>query len=704
MNAPQTFDIPAADLDEAREFLKALDPNAEAFTFCTFDDVETADGKKRKASELTQARHGTLDTLAPWLESMNRRGAGVFVTVNETDGTGKRQKENIKRVRAVWIDDDGKDAAKSNRSLQAAYDALVPSLEVETSPGKRHLYWVADGLSFDDHEGVMRRMVADYNCDRGAADLARVLRVPGFHHAKGALQGEFPRVRVINSRAMIAAITEETPKPLSRADVLKAFPPITREAPAAKAAPETFNPGDWMKPLGFVPNAEDRKRWVDVGAALHFEGGGSEEAFDLWAVWSSTAPNYDKADCERVWASFGKYAGPPLTGDSIKRWAREGGYTGAEVEFADLPDALDTPPAATDGAEAEAPIFVSAERWDGREPEPTPFVIDQLIPRDAVTLLVSAGGRGKSLLALQAMTSVAAGVPFLGQFATECGDALGIFAEDSDNELHKRQKGICAAAGVSHDEVNRKLFPVSFVGRDATLWIANKEKAKNATQLLSKIEAELAVRPGARLLVLDNVSLMFAALEYDRGEVTRFVQKLTQIAARRKVAILLLHHESKTSASNDTHAASGSTAWINACRSVLTLKSDPDPRRKNECTLVHLKSNLGPKADPLLLRRVQGPAFASAGSVQRTLDCQAAAWTMLRKAISDGRHLNLSPHATNCAWKVFAAEQGDFSADEFRHALTVLEKTGVIEEREHTVRGRKRRRLHVLVDDLSDEV
>ena len=41
----------------------------------------------------------------PDLVELNLQGAGIFVTVNATDGRG-RKKENIARIRAVWQEDD----------------------------------------------------------------------------------------------------------------------------------------------------------------------------------------------------------------------------------------------------------------------------------------------------------------------------------------------------------------------------------------------------------------------------------------------------------------------------------------------------------------------------------------------------------------------------------------------------------------------
>ena len=88
------------DLDEAKRFLRCLDPEARSFTFQTFDDCEPKD------SRLARIFHGTLAEHADTLCNLNRRGAGVCVAVNITDGSG-RARPNITSVRALFLDLDG---------------------------------------------------------------------------------------------------------------------------------------------------------------------------------------------------------------------------------------------------------------------------------------------------------------------------------------------------------------------------------------------------------------------------------------------------------------------------------------------------------------------------------------------------------------------------------------------------------------------
>ena len=156
------------DLEAAVAFLKLLDAN-DRYTFQTFEDK-----KPPMQRDLAKIVHSP--KAADRLKTLHRLGAGIYITVNETDLKG-RTVENIKRVRAVWQeDDDGYDGTFP----------LAPSMIVETSPGHRHRYWfVADEWPADeqgraDFAAVMDRMVLSYGSDKNAKDVSRVLLFQGF--------------------------------------------------------------------------------------------------------------------------------------------------------------------------------------------------------------------------------------------------------------------------------------------------------------------------------------------------------------------------------------------------------------------------------------------------------------------------------------------------------------------------------------------
>ena len=80
------------------KFLHA--PGGGEFYFQTFDDHAL-----RKDRGLVRQLHGMIDQHFTALEKLNARGAGIFATINRTDGKG-RKRENIVGIRAVFVDLD----------------------------------------------------------------------------------------------------------------------------------------------------------------------------------------------------------------------------------------------------------------------------------------------------------------------------------------------------------------------------------------------------------------------------------------------------------------------------------------------------------------------------------------------------------------------------------------------------------------------
>jgi hypothetical protein len=263
--------------------LHLLDPTATTHTFQTFSARKGRGGQ----DPLARVLHGTLEQHATRLRELNRAGAGVFVTLNATDGHGRRA-ENIVKVRALWQEDDG-----AGQPLP-----LAPHIVVETSPGHFHSYLLVDGISREEFAAVQQVLVDRYGSDRNAKDLARVLRLPGFFHRKG----EPFRVRLVE--ATDAA-------PYSREQLLQAFPP----APDARAGAEARHSAedrrqDWA---GHGPDtnrdlrsalthlrADDRDTWIAVGQALRGLG---EAGRGLWIEWSQSSEKWKSEDARR-WDTF----------------------------------------------------------------------------------------------------------------------------------------------------------------------------------------------------------------------------------------------------------------------------------------------------------------------------------------------------------------------------------------------------------------
>ena len=196
------------DLDHARRFLTLLDEDAAGFTFQTATDAKPAEKPRR--DPLAQHVNLSPDKLTMLARRYSEHRAAVWVCINETDGRG-RKRENVTRVRAVFLDGDGQVTLE-----QLLGFTLEPHIVVESSPGHYQAYWLVDGLALDQFEGVQRCIAKTFGDADSIIDLCRVMRVPGFWHQKDPAQPF--EVRIVHEGARL---------PYKSADILRTFPPLS---------------------------------------------------------------------------------------------------------------------------------------------------------------------------------------------------------------------------------------------------------------------------------------------------------------------------------------------------------------------------------------------------------------------------------------------------------------------------------------------
>src|SRR5215471_17224946 len=143
---------PQPNRNEAERFLNALDPSPNArWCFQTFTDDKKVrkerneENKRRKQQGLPPLkdplaawRYGTLAEHYDWLVKQNARGAGIYITVNETDGKG-RKKTNITRIRALFNDLDGSPLAPVTNAKAKLH------IVMQSSPDRFQTYWLFTG-------------------------------------------------------------------------------------------------------------------------------------------------------------------------------------------------------------------------------------------------------------------------------------------------------------------------------------------------------------------------------------------------------------------------------------------------------------------------------------------------------------------------------------------------------------------------------
>jgi hypothetical protein len=103
-----------------------------------------------------------------------------------TRGGGGGKKQDCRELVALWIDIDYKTTPDLQASELLAAFPLEPSIVVE-SGGGLHLYWLLDAPT-DAHKGevepILRGLAATLKADPAAAEIARIMRMPGTRNQK----------------------------------------------------------------------------------------------------------------------------------------------------------------------------------------------------------------------------------------------------------------------------------------------------------------------------------------------------------------------------------------------------------------------------------------------------------------------------------------------------------------------------------------
>ena len=170
----------------AARFLHWLDPDAEEFAFRTFSD--TSYTRLPGLDPLERELHGSLSACWDDLVELNRSGAAVAVTINQTNGRG-RGVADIKRVRALFLDDD--------RGMAPDLFALPPHCRVESSEHHSHYYWLVSGLQTGVFVDALRRLASRFGGDDRVCALNQAMQLPGFWRRK---RGREPHIQQVHYR------------------------------------------------------------------------------------------------------------------------------------------------------------------------------------------------------------------------------------------------------------------------------------------------------------------------------------------------------------------------------------------------------------------------------------------------------------------------------------------------------------------------
>ena len=111
------------------------------------------------------------------LEKLNDLGAGIFMCINECDGTGRKD-ENVIKIRSCMADFDDIEKGLPEFTLE-------PSMIVETSKKRFHVYWFSDDIPVEGFRQLQESLIYNLGSDPAVKNPGRPGRAPGFHHQKG---------------------------------------------------------------------------------------------------------------------------------------------------------------------------------------------------------------------------------------------------------------------------------------------------------------------------------------------------------------------------------------------------------------------------------------------------------------------------------------------------------------------------------------
>ena len=384
--------------------------------------------------------------------------------------------------------------------------------------------------------------------------------------------------------------------------------------------------------LSVIP-ADDRELWVRMGHALKTLG---EAARPLWHEWSAQSAKYDRAEADRVWASFQ----PDRTGsEAIFAEARRCGWSG-------------TAPRSGRGGGDPVPLDLKSLPT---VPPAVAFVIPGWLPADVVTLFSAHGGAGKSFISLYVAICVAVGRhPFRIGEAVPRKRVIMYSAEDDLIALQGRLRRYLDFLSIDPSELDGWLLLLDATACDNVLFKTERDGCTTTARfewLAAKVQTYQA-----ELLIFDNASDALEANENDRAAVRQFFSALRRL----KTTVLLLSHVDAASSMakpRDAKGYSGSTAWNNSARSRWFLTRD-----ETGLTLTQPKVNYA-RAGSQVTFQWDGAhqVFAVTGCYDEAPTGKAFRPLLLKliaDVLDEGANISINPNATNNAFALIKARQG----------------------------------------------
>ena len=338
----------------------------------------------------------------------------------------------------------------------------------------------------------------------------------------------------------------------------------------------------------------------------------------------------------------------------------------------------------------------------GKEIPTRDWVVPGWVPWGQVTMLGGDGGVGKSLVAQQLMTSCAIGSKWLGLDVKPC-KVFGLFCEDEEDEIHRRQNDINASLGCDFGDLENMAW-ISYTGGDASLADFRDWQPATRNHFFNQL-TETVQKMGAQLVVVDSLHDVFSGNENDRVQARSFVRQLQALAQGIDGAVLLNAHPSLSGMASGT-GSSGSTAWNNSVRSRLYMRYQDDEGGEDTRVLANKKANYARRGDEIILDWNDGVLSAreSPTGIMASIQggtCDNVFISLVEAMENEDRPVSENSRAGNYAPRMFGRRPGTdrqgFKQRDFVSAMERLFSSGRIAIKEYVDSTRKPHRKIIVI-------
>ncbi|HVE90920.1 MAG TPA: AAA family ATPase [Actinomycetota bacterium] len=528
-----------------------------------------------------------------------RDRADVYYGICPRDGE-QGTAQAISRANCVWLDlDAGKGYDLQQRRDQVAKMETQPSVLVESGRGL-HAYWLLDSPATTKDElaraqAIMRSMSQRFACDT-TADLPRIFRVPGTFNHKVDPPAPVQVATAINERTSLARLelwvgaewsgAESAERRMEIEDARPDFIlHIERGIPAGgdgifngrNAA--MFRWGCWMR---------------DLGVPLQYA------MFLAEAINQSHQPPLAQPELHRTIRSAYLYERNGASEITLGEASGPVPSASPEGEPGLLPETLQPPSTGRTNHGRLQPLRIKL-LGDFGDSQPPDWLWAPYLPRGRFVMLDGEGGIGKGLFLAYIAAKFASSDP-----------VLWLAAEDDPQDDIKQR--ITAAAEmlnvpVPHAEVAFLDEFVQFNG------------SAGEDEEFVRLEQQMK-EGGYKILVLDPGRSFIRARKGARdfshnneADVRPTLERLTRLAKTTGATVLFVHHWNKSAGQSVRNRATGSGAYTQVPRHVLSMSFNADT---GEGALGISKSNIAAAARPLsyTLAEVDGVPVFSPGALR----------------------------------------------------------------------------------------